>query len=678
MNYFFKRLKTGAIPLVIMGFSAACGGGGGGGGGPTQGVSTPVSKESTPPLEKKVFQYKSQGRVHRASEVVVEVGPGYAKSMSFFNGIFTGNQMYHYQSLDGQLHLQSQATDRIKSTWLSPGRRVHWADEELPARQSLSTVQQDLASFQTSSLGSWEEDITLAGPKQSFHFQGAEYQLQHLRREVAVRAAGQSASAQSTVLSLEHPELGVVREEVLDGDSKGEVIELVSLSKGEQQGFQDNGSQLQKAQQNLVLDYSDLSPKPHMAYLSEIYELALSLEEWPREKALPAVTAQGLYLFHQIYLYPQSLPSVLSKAEALDLYVSDLRFSDPYTYHFKPEQNERVSRSFQGQNSQIGLYLEWRGEQDSQSGVQLVVREIVPLSRAYYDGFQVGDVLTHIGAQGLSSDPQQDISALLPKAEGEKVVIGILRQGRGMEIETASEGHMAWMLDADTLYVNVRQFTLQTGSEVMGDVEVLLQTASPKRLILDLRGNSGGSASGAKELLDYLADHDSPKNTNVMYSTRPDNRDYHFGSYVSKNLGIQGKGRVVVLIDERSASASEVLSGVLQAYGDATVMGVKSYGKGVGQSIFKLIDGSGLWITSSELMLLGHQSYHLQGIEPDHVVVGTPKAKGDDVVLEAAQRFLAQPESFKASLGSQQHLSKPKAGLKDPLEGWLEQLRSAR
>ena len=431
---------------------------------------------------------------------------------------------------------------------------------------------------------------------------------------------------------------------------------------------------MKKTNENFNLDLSSSLINAPEEHLRELYDIGLSLTEIPANSTLSPTWVQALSLYHQYYLYPQVLPTSLVGITSLENYVNLLDNSDPFTYYFPTSINEILTSQSEGSTSHMGINLELSdgsrlsSEKTLTSQLKVRIYSVESLSRAYFDGLQVGDLIVSINGNVLQGMNSSAVVALLPNTEESNVSFGIERANQNLTISTASEENMSWTLGSNILYLNVRQFTNLTGKHVVSDVKKF-SSSDYNKIILDLRGNGGGRLSGALELLDFFGDFDQPNSSNIMFSTQPDNDQYYFGSYNAEQLRVQGAGNVVILMDQNSASASEIVAGVLQLYGAATIMGSKSYGKGVGQSTFTLIDGSGLWVTSLGILLRGTNSYHGKGIIPDYIVIGTPTLSNDPV-LESAKLFL-QGQSFA-------HLQKSKAtmyeeqGLSNWYQFWLD------
>ena len=162
-----------------------------------------------------------------------------------------------------------------------------------------------------------------------------------------------------------------------------------------------------------------------------------------------------------------------------------------------------------------------------------------------------------------------------------------------------------------------------------------LETKGMKSLIIDLRSNGGGYVDISVEIADRLVKE------GVIVSVK----EKHGLSYKYEDKGDEKYLKVpcVVLVNGNTASASEILTGALRDYKLATVMGTKTFGKGITQMIFPLDDGSGVKITNSEYYTPNGENVHGTGIEPD-VVVEWDYEKytkdGTDNQLEAAEEYL--------------------------------------
>ncbi len=160
-----------------------------------------------------------------------------------------------------------------------------------------------------------------------------------------------------------------------------------------------------------------------------------------------------------------------------------------------------------------------------------------------------------------------------------------------------------------TAIVTVTRFDSDTGTMVQGFAKEFA-SKGVKKVILDLRGNGGGYVSAAKDLLSLWIDND----VILLQKSR------HFGN--SEEKSSSGKAlladmKTVVLVNGSTASASEIVAGALQDYGKATIVGEKTYGKGVVQNLYDLSGGTVLKVTTAEWYTPKDRSINGEGITPD-------------------------------------------------------------
>jgi carboxyl-terminal processing protease len=232
---------------------------------------------------------------------------------------------------------------------------------------------------------------------------------------------------------------------------------------------------------------------------------------------------------------------------------------------------------------------------------------------------------------------------LFPTQEAEPVEISVERNGVEITIYTAAEENIGILLYGDIAYLSIRSFTKTTGEEVRLDFNDLQAEAggSVDKLIIDVRGDGGGSASGALEMIDYLIDNDSGVSLITTVSGPAYGEETRYlGDYCEFNIGDFDETSFVLLVDEDSASASEMLASTLKYYGTAYLIGETTYGKGIGQTIVELIDESGAVVPAFESLPPSGVSYHLVGISPDYYLAAPATAFNNDPVLDAAVEYL--------------------------------------
>lgn len=292
-----------------------------------------------------------------------------------------------------------------------------------------------------------------------------------------------------------------------------------------------------------------------------------------------------LDLIKQRYVDPVSLDSLQSNA--IDEMMKHL---DPHSIYIPAshlaEVNEDLEGNFTGIGVEFNIFL------DTVHVVHVIAGG--PSDKA---GLQVADRIIKvnnevIAGKNLSTD---EIKRKIRGESGTPVKIAVLRKKELKEI-SITRGRIpinavdaAYMLDKNTGYIKLNKFSETAYEEFMQSLEAL-QKNNISKLILDLRGNGGGFMNEAVEITDEFLDDDKL----VVYTqgTNTQRREYR-----CRRPGLFEEGGLVVLVDEASASASEVLAGALQDWCRATIIGRRTFGKGLVQEQYPLNDGSALRLT---------------------------------------------------------------------------------
>lgn len=265
---------------------------------------------------------------------------------------------------------------------------------------------------------------------------------------------------------------------------------------------------------------------------------------------------------------------------------------DPHSVYLPPadlkEANEDLSGNFQG----IGV--EFNRIRDTVN-VTYVIKN-GPSDKA---GLLTGDQLIKVNGMSLT-DSTITIAKIKNYIRGEnasKAVLQILRNHKSLTI-TVMRGYIptpsivaSYMIDKETGYIKLEKFTATSYREFMESMEALKKQGM-KELIFDLRSNGGGYMEQAIEIADEFLDGDKL----IVYTQGTNSARQE---YRCKRQGIFEQGKVAVLVDELSASASEIVSGALQDWDRATIIGRRTFGKGLVQEIFPLSDGAALKLTVS-------------------------------------------------------------------------------
>lgn len=379
-------------------------------------------------------------------------------------------------------------------------------------------------------------------------------------------------------------------------------------------------------------------------YIDEIYnyaDLVLHCYTTNRE-AISFVLAEACVYYDMLYLYPENFPQNLDGILDVSDYVYYLYDDDPFTYYFSPTDFSEIVSLFTGNSAFIGFSVQCDGETVT-ANTPLLISGIDPYTRAWIDGFQVDDSIVAIDGTSILGMDVDAVDLLFPTDEEEPVEITVERDGVEITISTAAEENIALLLDANTAYLSVRSFTMETAEEVRMDYEEL-QTAAGgliDNVILDLRDDMGGSHSGMIALADYLIDMDDGTYP-IITTSGPafDEVTEYLGDQYAYNIGGFDSSNFVLLVNDYSASASEVVADALKYYDTAYLIGERTFGKGIGQSVIELVDGSGVFIPSVNLIPASGESYHGIGIAPDYYLYDRATSFDDDPVLDAAVEYL--------------------------------------
>lgn len=309
---------------------------------------------------------------------------------------------------------------------------------------------------------------------------------------------------------------------------------------------------------------------------------------------------------------------------------------DPYSVYYNKEEFAEMMEDTSGTFEGIGVYL----TQDPDTKDIKVVRPIKD-SPAEAAGMLADDIIVEVDGEDVAG---QDLNLVVSKMRGPsgtKVNVGVRREAEDdiirfdlerTEINTMTVDYE--MFDGKIGYIAITEFADATGDQFREAMDSL-EKDGMKALIIDLRSNGGGFVDTSVEVADRLVKE------GVIVSVK----DKRGLSYRYEDEGDDNYLKVpcVVLVDENTASASEILTGALKDHGLVTVMGTKTFGKGITQIITPLDDGSGVKITNSKYYTPNGENIHEIGIEPDVEVefdYDRYKKDGYDNQLEAAKDYL--------------------------------------
>lgn len=287
---------------------------------------------------------------------------------------------------------------------------------------------------------------------------------------------------------------------------------------------------------------------------------------------------------------------------------------DPHSGYMDPDRAREFWARVQSQFGGVGVMILY---EPAKSGFEITgFRADSPSAAA---GLHVGDIITHIDGHDVSEDGRSSIQ-LLRGDIGTDVILTVKRPGVSTSIEftvtraaTEQNPVSSKQIGDNIGYVRLSDFVNSNSEEKLREaIEEHMANMEDdfEGLILDLRGNPGGLLTEAIDIVDDFID-DGIIVTEGSDPARPDR------VHDAANGDILNGKRLVVLVDEGSASASEVVAGALQDHGRATVMGTTSYGKGSVQSIYNLTNGGALRLTTYLYFLPTGRSIQGEGITPD-------------------------------------------------------------
>ncbi|WP_240410039.1 S41 family peptidase [Flavisolibacter nicotianae] len=250
------------------------------------------------------------------------------------------------------------------------------------------------------------------------------------------------------------------------------------------------------------------------------------------------------------------------------------------------EANEDLAGNFEGIGVEFNLFRD-----------TVNITYVIPDGPSEKGGLLLGDKIIKVNDSSIISKtlPIQDIRRLIRGKAGSNVKLTVKR-GDELKTITITRGRIplpaldaSYMVDSQTGYLRLNKFSETTYREFMENMEKLKGNGM-KNLILDLRGNGGGYITQAVNIADEFLSGDK-----LIVYTQGTNIDKK--EYKASKEGIFETGKLVVLVDELTASASEILAGALQDWDRATIVGRRSFGKGLVQEQYGLSDGSAIRLT---------------------------------------------------------------------------------
>ncbi|MCB8816206.1 S41 family peptidase [Desulfosporosinus shakirovi] len=285
---------------------------------------------------------------------------------------------------------------------------------------------------------------------------------------------------------------------------------------------------------------------------------------------------------------------------------------DPYSTYMNAQENQELFQMLEGKFGGIGIVLSLKDPK------KLVVLRPIKNSPASKAGIQSGDVISKINDADTLGMEQDKAVGLMRGEPGTKVDIALYRESsnKTFTVSLTRENITVPTVDGQALpgnpdiaYVSITQFGSDTGTELK-DTFNTININKFKGLILDLRYNHGGELNAAVQVASYFV----PEGPVVYIVDKQENVDTKMstGTYLGMPM--------VVLVNEESASAAEIVAGAIKDKETASLVGVKTFGKGIVQTIFPLDGGTSVKLTTAKYLTPNKLDIHKKGIEPDVVV----------------------------------------------------------
>ena len=297
------------------------------------------------------------------------------------------------------------------------------------------------------------------------------------------------------------------------------------------------------------------------------------------------------------------------KEGAIKGYIEGL--GDPYTEYISADEMEDYLSDTMGNFVGIGIYMVKNTEKGK-------IQVLAPIkgSPAEKAGIQAGDLILTVDGVDYSADEMTIASNKIKGEEGTTVTIEVLRGTETKKYELKREKVKVNQVEGKVLsnnigYINFTSFDETTADDFKAKFEEINKQGI-KSLIIDLRNNGGGIVDQALQIADYVADKDSV----ILYEVDKNNKETVKKAKTDPIINMP----IIILTNENTASASEILAGALKDLGKAKTVGTTTYGKGVIQQILKLSDGSGLKVTIEEYQTPNRNKIHKIGIAPDEEV----------------------------------------------------------
>ena len=310
-------------------------------------------------------------------------------------------------------------------------------------------------------------------------------------------------------------------------------------------------------------------------------------------------------IVEQYYYQEPDTQAMLDGAEMGLLY----GLGDPYTYYYTPDQYAQLWADDEGEYAGIGIQIMG----NYATGLCTISRVFLD-SPALDAGLRKGDVLTRVEDIDVVTTTLQDAVNIMRGEPGTPVNVQVQRGDQLLDfVVDRAVVHVNWvnscMLDGDVGYISLYEFSGDCSPSFAVHLDNLMSQGA-KALVIDLRDNPGGWVDDAQKVADMFLEEGNV--ASLVY------RDGTTELYTTTTDGKENPIPLVVLVNEYSASASEILAGALQDRGRATIVGTQTFGKGVVQYVLPVgTRGAGMQLTVAQYYTPNGNEVHKVGITPD-------------------------------------------------------------
>ena len=301
--------------------------------------------------------------------------------------------------------------------------------------------------------------------------------------------------------------------------------------------------------------------------------------------------------------------------------------NDPYTTYYTAEEYQKLNEDTEGEYHGIGVMI----SQNRGTGLITVIKVFkdTPAAEA---GMRPGDILYKVGDMEVTGmDMDILVKDYIKGKDGSEVELTVFRQDEGEYVDLKMERRNVTvqtveyqMMEDSVGYIAVSQFDVVTADQFKAAVNDL-EKQGMKKLVVDLRNNPGGVLGTVVDMLDYILPDDltiegdkdlvrtNPEATLLVYMADKNGKGEQEYASDGHSLDIP----MAVLVNGESASASEVFTGAMKDYGRATIVGTKTFGKGIVQNLIPLDNGTAIKMTTAHYYTPSGFDLHGKGIEPD-------------------------------------------------------------